>query len=91
MGFIQDIPVEFRHVCHMWKKTDYITAFVGRRCWKLQIRHRRDWKRTTINDGWITFRNDLQLVEGDTCVFQWMNYGIRTFNVRIVKSEAAIA
>lgn len=55
------------------------------RCWKLQICHRSDRKRTTINDGWLIFRTDLQIEEGDICVFEWMNESIRNFKVRIVK------
>lgn len=55
------------------------------RCWKLEIRHRDDWKRTTINGGWLVFRTDLELEDGDLCVFEWKNETIRNFNVVIVK------
>lgn len=49
------------------------------------MRHRRDWKRTTINDGWCLFRDDLKLNENDICVFEWRDDTIRNFEVRVVK------
>lgn len=74
-------------LCNAWSKVDYITVYNGMRCWKLEIRHRDDRKRTTINGGWLRFRDDSQLEEGDLCVFEWMNHSIHNFNVRIVKGN----
>ncbi|XP_074368824.1 uncharacterized protein LOC141708896 isoform X2 [Apium graveolens] len=81
-----DIPVQFRSLCKCWKKTDYISAYVGNRVWLLKIRRRSDRKRTTINDGWRMFREDLKLDLGDTCIFNWRDGSIRNFNVLVVKN-----
>lgn len=74
-------------MCSRWFKTDYISAYIGTRCWMLQIRHHRDWNRTTINDDWCTFRDGLQLAVGDTCVFEWRDGTIRNFNVQVLKKD----
>lgn len=85
----QDISVKFKKVFQAWNKNDYITAYAETRCWKLQTRKRRDSKRTTIHNGWLQFRDDLQLAVGDLCMFEWKNDTVRNFNVRIVKKVPA--
>ncbi|KAK1394047.1 Glycosyltransferase [Heracleum sosnowskyi] len=84
-----DISVKFKNVFQAWNKSDYITAYVETRCWKLQIRKRPNRKRTTIHNGWLQFRDDLQLAVDDLCMFEWKNDTVRNFNVRIVKKVPA--
>lgn len=82
----QDIPTKFNNLIYCWNRIDYFTAYLDNHCWTLQIRKRRDWKRTTIHDGWGSFRDDLQLAEDDVCLFRWKNDTVRNFDVEIVKA-----
>lgn len=70
----------------VWGKNDYIIAYKDNRSWRLEIRKRSDWKRTTIHDGWIDFRKDLELQEGDICLFECPIDSLRHFNVRVIRS-----
>lgn len=79
--------MEFKSLCKKYRKIDYISAYVGTSCWKLEILKRNDRRRTTINDGWSIFRLDLELLPGDTCIFQWRNGSIRNFDVRVLKAD----
>ncbi|KAK1387362.1 hypothetical protein POM88_015540 [Heracleum sosnowskyi] len=81
-----DVSVDFNFVREWWNRVDYITAYKDERCWSLQIRKRRDWKRTTIHKGWITFRDDMQISVGDVCVFRWKNDTVHNFNLDIVRA-----
>ncbi|KAK1375385.1 hypothetical protein POM88_031578 [Heracleum sosnowskyi] len=81
-----DVSVDFRDVRDWWNKLDYITAYIGNRCWTLQVRKRANWKRTTIHDGWIEFRNDLDLAVGDVCAFHWRNDTVHNFDVCVLKA-----
>ncbi|KAK1364515.1 hypothetical protein POM88_040076 [Heracleum sosnowskyi] len=65
-----DISTEYKDLCDMWARIDYIKVYSGDSSWRLQVRKRSDWKRTTINDGWVEFREDLGLNVGDICSFQ---------------------
>ncbi|KAL8155301.1 hypothetical protein AgCh_000613 [Apium graveolens] len=80
-----DVPVEFKNLSKRWLKTGYISAYVGNRCWLLQIRRHHDRKRCTINDSWLVFRRDLQLDVGDNIIFKWRDGSIRNFNVVVLK------
>ncbi|KAK1387750.1 hypothetical protein POM88_015928 [Heracleum sosnowskyi] len=66
-------------------KVDYITAYKDQRCWLLQIHKRLDWKRNTIHNGWIQFRDDMELYVGDVCVFRWKNDTVHNFDIEIVR------
>ncbi|KAK1370937.1 hypothetical protein POM88_037029 [Heracleum sosnowskyi] len=47
---------------------------------------RPDWKRTTIHDGWLPFRDDLGLNIGDQCIFKWKDRSYNHFIVEVVKA-----
>lgn len=86
----QDVSVLFNNVTACWKKVDYINAYEDNRCWSLQIRKRRGTKRTTINNGWKFFCQDMGLEEGDVCVFHWKNDSFRNFDIEIQKAVGRI-
>ncbi|KAK1404590.1 hypothetical protein POM88_004195 [Heracleum sosnowskyi] len=81
-----NVSVDFNFVREWWNRVDYITAYKDQRCWSLQIRIRRDWKRTTIHKGWIQFRDDMELSVGDVCVFRWKNDTVHNFDIDIVRA-----
>lgn len=70
----------------VYGKTDYITAYNDNSCGRLEIRKRSDWKCTTIHDGCVYFRKDLELQVGDICLFECSIDSFRHFNVREIKS-----
>lgn len=80
------ISSEFRDSTISWRKNDYIVAYSGNRSWKLQVKKSSDWTRTTIHDGWIEFRNDLDLKVGDLCVFECPAFSNRHFQVRVIRN-----
>ena len=70
-----------------WRKTEYINVYSGDTIWKLQVSSRRDnSRRNTINDGWIKFRDDLGLAEGDVVVLECACYSSRHFAVQVIKN-----
>ncbi|KAK1371083.1 hypothetical protein POM88_037175 [Heracleum sosnowskyi] len=79
------ISKDFRNVTDLWLTQDSFTAYSDNRCWRLEIKKRRDWARTEIHGGWIQFRDDMQLGIGDVCVFQFKNDTLHNFNVRVIK------
>lgn len=81
----QGISVEFRNVLLCWERIDYITAFKGNHCWTLQIRKRCSWKRTFIHNGWLSFRDDLEVEVGDVILFRWKNETTRNFDIEVQK------
>ncbi|WOG81860.1 hypothetical protein DCAR_0101014 [Daucus carota subsp. sativus] len=81
-----DIPTEYKELWHLWSKTDYITVYSGTAKWILQIRHRRDWQRTTIHAGWISFWEDMGLSVGDICIFECPTDSFSHFAVRVQKA-----
>ncbi|XP_063942320.1 uncharacterized protein LOC135150084 [Daucus carota subsp. sativus] len=82
-----DISAEYRTLTDWWGKREEISIFRGRRCWELEIRKRADNKRTTIHDGWIQMRDDLQLEVGDTCWFKWKDESYHRFTVVVEKAS----
>ncbi|KAK1399862.1 hypothetical protein POM88_009725 [Heracleum sosnowskyi] len=46
-----DISTEYKDLCDMWDRIDYINVYSGDSSWRLQVRKRSDWNRTTINDA----------------------------------------
>ncbi|XP_063936916.1 uncharacterized protein LOC135147654 [Daucus carota subsp. sativus] len=81
-----DIPAQHRDLWNMWSRSEYITVYSGTAAWKRKIRHRTDWKCTTIHDGWVAFRKDMALEVGDTCIFECPVDSFCHFSVRVVKS-----
>lgn len=71
----------------MWGKTDYINVYVGDRSWRLEIKHRADWKRATINKGWLQLRDDLELMVGDRCIFECCKLSYKDFSLVVEKGE----
>lgn len=67
----------------MWDMKDEISVFVDHRSWNLEIRKRKDLKRTTIHKGWIQFRDDFQLHAGDVCRFTFKDDCVRKFSVEV--------
>ncbi|KAK1364110.1 TF-B3 domain-containing protein [Heracleum sosnowskyi] len=82
-----DISTEYMSLCSMWGRNDYIVAYNGSCSWKLQVKRRNLWKRTTIHDGWIDFRNDLDLKAGDVCVFESPAFSINHFTVSVISNS----
>ncbi|KAK1395837.1 TF-B3 domain-containing protein [Heracleum sosnowskyi] len=80
-----DISTEYKDLCDMWARIDYINVYSGDSSWRLQVRKRSDWKRTTINDGWVEFREDLGLNVGDICSFQCCTDSYSNFTVSVIK------
>lgn len=86
----KDISTEYEDVAAFWKKRDYITVYSEDRAWKLQVRSRGGKsRRTTIHDGWIRFRDDLELVEGDVVVLECASNSLYHFAVRVIKIQDA--
>ena len=85
---MQDIPTKYRVVTDKFGQEDYIRVFHGEEFWMLQIRKRIDLKRTTIHDGWLQFKSDMNLAVGDTCVFHKLVGEENFFKVEIIKSSA---
>ncbi|KAK1374665.1 hypothetical protein POM88_030858 [Heracleum sosnowskyi] len=81
-----DVKSKFSHFRDVWKKKDYITVYDGSRSWEFEIRKRRESKRTTIHQGWIQFRGDLQLNVGDVCKFESIDEDLWKFRVKILRS-----
>ncbi|XP_063936677.1 uncharacterized protein LOC108227884 [Daucus carota subsp. sativus] len=85
-----DISTEYEDVAAFWKRRDYITVYSGDRAWKLQVRSRGGKsRRTTIHDGWIRFRDDLKLVEGDVVVLECASNSLYHFAVQVIKIQDA--
>ncbi|KAK1352902.1 hypothetical protein POM88_052740 [Heracleum sosnowskyi] len=78
-----DISMDFFDLVIEWERKDEITVYQGDRRWPLEIRKRKNWKRTTIHYGWIEFRDDLELQIGDVCVFTTMNQSVKEFTVEV--------
>ncbi|KAK1397394.1 hypothetical protein POM88_007257 [Heracleum sosnowskyi] len=86
-----DLSVKLRNITDLWNTKDSFTAYHKNRCWRLQIKKRRDVKRAAIHEGWIQFRGDMEFSSGDVCVFRWKNDNIHNFNVRIVKKARTVS
>ncbi|KAK1401394.1 TF-B3 domain-containing protein [Heracleum sosnowskyi] len=82
-----DISTEYKDLCNMWDRIDYINIYSGDSSWRLQVKKRNDWKRTTINDGWVEFREDLGLNVGDICSFQCCTYSYSNFTISVIKNH----
>ncbi|KAK1388492.1 hypothetical protein POM88_016670 [Heracleum sosnowskyi] len=65
-----DISINYEDICNMWGRIDYIHVYANNSSWRLEVRKRSDWKGTYIHDGWLKFRNSLELDVGDLCIFQ---------------------
>lgn len=79
----QDVCVDYFRVFDWWKKKDSITVYDGARSWVLEVRKRRTGKRTTINAGWLKFRDDLRLNVGDRCIFIWIDESYHRFRIEL--------
>ena len=82
----QDIPSFFKGLTDLWGKNDVINVSKGRRCWALAVKKRFDYKRPSILDGWIEFRDALKLEVGDVCVFSMKGRNIRESSVKVMKN-----
>ncbi|XP_017234101.1 uncharacterized protein LOC108208124 isoform X2 [Daucus carota subsp. sativus] len=80
-----DIPSFFKGLTDLWGKNDVINVSKGRRCWALAVKKRFDYKRPSILDGWIEFRDALKLEVGDVCVFSMKGRNIREFSVQVIR------
>ncbi|KAK1372387.1 hypothetical protein POM88_028580 [Heracleum sosnowskyi] len=74
-----DVTSTFKNLRSFWGRRDHITVFDGSRSWKLQIRKRSNCIRTTINDGWVNFRDDLGLKVGDIVKFETVDDDVYKF------------
>ncbi|KAK1374236.1 hypothetical protein POM88_030429 [Heracleum sosnowskyi] len=74
-----DVTSTFKNLRSFWGCRDHITMFDGSHSWKLQIRKRSNCSRTTINDGWVQFRDDLGLKVGDIVKFETVDDDVYKF------------
>ncbi|KAK1377744.1 hypothetical protein POM88_024488 [Heracleum sosnowskyi] len=81
-----DVRVQFRDLREMWSRNEQIIVYKDDCSWPLRIKKRPDWKRTTIHDGWLQFRDDLGLNIGDQCIFKWKDRSYNHFIVEVVKA-----
>ncbi|KAK1351601.1 hypothetical protein POM88_054173 [Heracleum sosnowskyi] len=82
-----DISREYKDLCNVWGRRNYINVYSGESAWRLQVRKRSDWKRTTIHDGWLEFRESLGLQVGATLVFHCAKESCYHFSVTVIKQE----
>ncbi|KAK1397958.1 TF-B3 domain-containing protein [Heracleum sosnowskyi] len=82
-----DISREYKDLCNVWGRRNYINVYSGESAWRLQVRKRSDWKRTTIHDGWLEFRESLGLEVGATLVFHCAKESCYHFSVTVIKQE----
>ncbi|KAK1394676.1 hypothetical protein POM88_013732 [Heracleum sosnowskyi] len=80
-----DIGQKFKNVFKSWGKNVAITVYQGNRSWIIQIRKRRDLKRTSMHEGWQKFRDDLKLKVGDICVFTYIDDSTCEFEVEVCR------
>ncbi|KAK1375150.1 hypothetical protein POM88_031343 [Heracleum sosnowskyi] len=80
-----DISIDYEDLCNMWGIIDYINVYSMFSSWRLEVRKRSDWKRTSIHDGWLEFRNCLELDVGDLCIFECSRESYNHFSVRVIK------
>ncbi|KAK1356970.1 hypothetical protein POM88_050226 [Heracleum sosnowskyi] len=78
-----DISMDFFDLVIEWERRDEITVYQGDRRWPLEIKKRKNWKRTTIHYGWIEFRDDLELQISDVCVFTAVNQSVKKFTTEV--------
>lgn len=64
--------------------------YEGDRSWRLEIKHRADWKRATIHKGWLQLRDDLELSVGDRCIFKCSKDSYKDFKLAVEKCETAV-
>ncbi|KAK1373985.1 hypothetical protein POM88_030178 [Heracleum sosnowskyi] len=81
-----DISSDYQDLCNMWGIIDYINVYDNNCSWRLEVRKRSDWKGTYIDDGWLEFRNNLELDVGDLCIFQCCRESYNHFTVRVIKN-----
>lgn len=81
-----DVKSEFKDVYRWWKKKDHITVYGAEKSWKLEVRKRSYSNRTTIHDGWVQIRGDLQLKANDVCKFEVVDGDMRMFRVVVYRS-----
>ncbi|KAK1368761.1 TF-B3 domain-containing protein [Heracleum sosnowskyi] len=81
-----DISSDYQDICNMWGRIDYIHVYDNNCSWRLEVRKRSDWKGTYIHDGWLEFRNSLELDVDDLCIFQFCRESYNHFTVRVIKN-----
>ncbi|KAK1377015.1 hypothetical protein POM88_033208 [Heracleum sosnowskyi] len=76
-----DISTQYKDLCNRLDRIDYIKVKYGDIFWRLQVKKRSDRKRTTINGGWVQFRDGLGLSVGDICSFACCSESYSIFTV----------
>lgn len=82
-----DVRGEFEGLRCLWKPRDQIVVYKDNQSWVLEVRKRPDSRRTTIHDGWLKFRDDLELTVGDKCIFKWQDDCCQKFIVDVFRAS----
>ncbi|WOG88849.1 hypothetical protein DCAR_0208084 [Daucus carota subsp. sativus] len=85
-----DISTAYERITAYWTRRDHITAYLGDRAWKLEVKARKpNRQRKTILEGWIQLREDLGLAVGDVLILECPTNSRHHFSLQVIKQAVA--